>query len=306
MSKLLTVFGATGLQGGSLLRYLLQRADVLKIYRLRGVTRDTKKAAAVALEEAGVEMVQADMDDAVSLRSAVAGSNAVFAMTNFWEKGSAELEVAQGKAMADAAVAAGAELIVWSSLPNVTAMSGGKFSRIKNYDDKAEVEDYIRTLPVKSSFFMPAMYMQQFMEKFKPKPDNQGKLVFSVTWSGRCPLIDIRDAGKFIVPALLSPDKYNGKRFTAATAFYTPAAMIEAWKKVTGKEIKLDEANPRAWGEGFPPELLEMLKEVTGLIEDYECYGPTGQEDLDWTLAQMDDPPTTWEKFVGENEPWFD
>ncbi|KAI4267093.1 MAG: hypothetical protein LQ337_008517 [Flavoplaca oasis] len=279
MSKLLTVFGATGLQGGSLLRYLLKRADVLNIYRLRGVTRNTKKPAAVALEEAGVEMVQ---------------------------KGSAELEVAQGKAMADAAVATGAELIVWSSLPNVAAMSGGKLSRIKNYDDKAEVEDYIRTLPIKSNFFMPAMYMQQFMEKFKPKPDNQGKLVFSVTWSGRCPLIDIKDAGKFIVPALLSPDKYNGKRFTAATAFYTPAAMVEAWKKVTGKEIKLDEANPGAWGEGFPPELLEMLKEVTGLIEDYECYGPTGQEDLDWTLAQMDDPPTTWEKFVEENEPWFD
>ncbi|KAL9614188.1 MAG: hypothetical protein Q9204_008847, partial [Flavoplaca sp. TL-2023a] len=132
MSKLLTVFGATGLQGGSLLRYLLKRADVLKIYRLRGVTRNTKKPAAVALEEAGVQMVRADMDDAVSLLSAVAGSNAVFAMTNFWEKGIAELEVAQGKAMADAAAAAGAELIVWSSLPNVTAMSGGKLSRIKN------------------------------------------------------------------------------------------------------------------------------------------------------------------------------
>lgn len=58
MSKLLTVFGATGLQGGSLLRYLLKRADVLNIYRLRGVTRNTKKPAAVALEEAGVEMVQ--------------------------------------------------------------------------------------------------------------------------------------------------------------------------------------------------------------------------------------------------------
>ncbi|KAL8880666.1 MAG: hypothetical protein Q9198_001967 [Flavoplaca austrocitrina] len=265
MSKLLTVFGATGLQGGSLLRYLLKRADVLKIYRLRGVTRNTKKPAAVALEEAGVEM--ADMDDAVSLRSAVAGSNAVFAMTNCL----AELEVAQGKAMADAAIAAGAELIVWSSLPNVTAMSGGKLARIKNVGT-----------------------------------DDQGKLVFSVTWSGRCPLIDIKDAGKFIVPALLSPDEYNGKRFTAATAFYTPAAMVEAWKKVTGKEIKLDEANPGAWGKGFPPDLLEMLKEVTGLIEDYECYGPTGQEDLDWTLAQMDDPPTTWEKFVEENEPWFD
>lgn len=127
-----------------------------------------------------------------------------------------------------------------------------------------------------------------------------------MTWSGRFPLIDIKDAGKFIVPALLSPDKYNGKRFTAATAFYTPTAMVEAWKKVTGKEIKLDEANPGAWGQGVPPHVLEILQEVTRVLEDYAFYGPTGQEDLDWTLAQMDDSPTTWEKFVEENEPWFD
>lgn len=100
MSKLLTVFGATGQQGGSILHYLLRRADVLQIYRLRGITRDVSKPAALALKEAGVEMVQvtcpstmlqanyanhidkADMDDKASLRSAVAGSNAVFAMTN--------------------------------------------------------------------------------------------------------------------------------------------------------------------------------------------------------------------------------
>ncbi|KAI4231849.1 MAG: hypothetical protein LQ349_005346 [Xanthoria aureola] len=306
MSKLLTVFGATGQQGGSILHYLLRRPDVLNIYRLRGITRDVSKPAAVALKEAGVEMVQADMDDKASLRAAVAGSNAVFAMTNFWETGSAEVEVAQGKAMADAAVGAGAELIVWASLPNVTEMSGGKLSNVKNYDDKAEVEAYIRTLPIKSAFFMPAMYMQMFTHMFKPKPNNDRELVFSVTWSGRCPLIDIRDAGKFIVPALLDPDKYNGKRFTAATAFYTPAQMVEGWKKVTGKEIQLGEASDGAWGQGFPPGLLAMLKEVTGLISEYECYGPTGQEDLDWTLAQMDDAATTWERFVQDNEPWFD
>lgn len=119
-------------------------------------------------------------------------------------------------------------------------------------------------------------------------------------------MIDIRDAGKFIVPALLDPDKYNGKRFTAATAFYTPAEMVEVWKKVTGKEIKIGQASNGAWDPGFPPDLLEMLKEVSRLISEYECYGPTGQADLDWTLAQIDDAATTWEKFVQDNEPWFD
>lgn len=58
MRKLLSVFGATGQQGGSLLRGLLKRPDVLKTYRLRGITRDVNKASAIALQDAGVEMVQ--------------------------------------------------------------------------------------------------------------------------------------------------------------------------------------------------------------------------------------------------------
>ena len=58
MSKILTVFGATGQQGGSLLEYLLKRPDILKIYKLRGVTRDLEKDAAVALKQKNVEMVK--------------------------------------------------------------------------------------------------------------------------------------------------------------------------------------------------------------------------------------------------------
>ncbi|KAL8791095.1 MAG: hypothetical protein Q9213_000302 [Squamulea squamosa] len=305
MSKLLTVFGATGLQGGSLLHYLLKRPDVLKSYRLRGVTRNVSKPAAVALQEAGVEMVPGDMDDQASLSAALTGSNAVFAMTNFWEKCSAEVEVAQGKAIADVAVAAGAELIVWSSLLNVTEMSNGKISGAKHFDSKAEVEAYIRTLPIKSAFFVPALYMQMMTHLFKPKLNDEGELVFSATWSGLCPLVDITDTGKFIVPILLSPDKYHGKRFIAATAYYSPADMVEIWTKVTGKEIKLGQASMEAWGQSHPPELLSVLETTSKFVDDYQLFGPGGQEDLNWTLAQMDDPPTTWEKFVEANEPWF-
>ncbi|KAL8926980.1 MAG: hypothetical protein Q9172_001573 [Xanthocarpia lactea] len=266
MSKVLTVFGATGLQGGSLLHYLLKRPDVLNIYRLRGITRDLSKPAAIALKEAGVEMLQGDMDNEASLSAALAGSTAVFSMTNFWEKASAESEVAQGKAIANAAVGAGAELIVWSSLPNMTAMSN---------DDDPHVQA------------------------------EAGELVFRLTWSKPCPMIEIADTGKFIVPILLNPNKYNGKRFIGATAFYSPAELVETWKKVTGKEIKLGQASDEAWGQNIPPEIMEVLKDSSGLIEDYRYYGPSGQEDLEWTLAQMDDPPTTWAKFVEANEPWF-
>lgn len=87
-----------------------------------------------------------------------------------WEKASASIEIDQGKAMADAAVAAGASLLIWSSLPNVTKMTKGKLSGVKHFDSKAEVESYIRGLPIKSVFYMPAFYMQNMTSLFKPKP----------------------------------------------------------------------------------------------------------------------------------------
>ncbi len=131
------------------------------------------------------------MDDLPSLRRAVAGSDVVFAMTNcefsapclriprnadaaidastlVWEKASAALEIAQGKAIADASVAEGVALLIWSSLPNVTAMTGGKLSGVKHFDSKAAVADYIRGLPIESAFYMPAFYMQNMTSLFKP------------------------------------------------------------------------------------------------------------------------------------------
>ena len=115
------------------------------------------------------------MDDVESLKRILAGSYAVFSMTQctyspplprqeviilaasctcnsfadrstetVWEKMSFESEVAQGKNIADASVAAGATLIIWSSLPNVTEMTGGKLSNVHHFDSKAKVEAYIR------------------------------------------------------------------------------------------------------------------------------------------------------------------
>ncbi|KAL8637485.1 MAG: hypothetical protein Q9228_005251 [Teloschistes exilis] len=305
MSKLLSVFGATGQQGGSLLRGLLKRPDVLKIYRLRGITRDLDKASAIALRDAGVEMVQGDMDDESSLKTALDGSYAVFAITNFWEKASAEVEINQGKAMADAAVAVGAKLIIWSSLPDVTAMSGGKFTSVKHFDSKAKVESYIRDLPITSAFYWPGFFMQMTTNMFKPKLNDEGKLTFSWSWGNTpTPMIDVTDTAKYLIPILLDPNRYSGKRFVASTAYYSATEIVEAFKKITGKDMQFIQAGQGSTGLELPPEIAKVLEESSGLMADFKYYGPTGPKDLEWTLAQMDDPPTTFEDFVKANEPW--
>lgn len=119
-------------------------------------------------------------------------------------------------------------------------------------------------------------------------------------------MIDITDTGKFVAPALLDLAKYNGKRFTSATAFYTPKQMIKTWKLVTGKNVTYTQIPiGAARGSAMTPKMAEALKESAGLINEYSYFRPTGKKSLEWTLAQVEDPPTSWETFVRANGPWF-
>lgn len=87
-----------------------------------------------------------------------------------WEQASQAIEIAQGKAIADASVAAGVSLLIWSSLPNITKISEGKLTAVKHFDGKAQVEEYIRTLPILSAFYMPGFYMQNHIAYMRPQP----------------------------------------------------------------------------------------------------------------------------------------
>ncbi|KAH8167200.1 hypothetical protein CIB48_g1064 [Xylaria polymorpha] len=281
MVKLLTVFGATGQQGGALINYILENPALFTEFSLRGITRDASKSVATALKGRGVDIVEADLNIPSTLTKAVAGSHAVFAITNFWEEASAAVEISQGKAIADAAVAAGASQIIWSSLPNVSEMTGGKITSMKHFDSKAEVESYIRTLDIKSMFFMPGWFMQNHLSIMRPKLGDDGTYVLSQPFAPitQLPLIDIRDTGKFITPALLNPEYYHGKRFTCATAFHTLDEMVDTWTKVTGKKVRLAQNKDAADYTGLSEEQKKELG-ATGLLAKYGYYGPTGNDDL--------------------------
>ena len=83
--KLLTIFGATGNQGGSVISAILNHPNISSKYRLRAITRDTSKPAARSLASKGVELAKADLNDPASISEAIKGSYGVFAVTNYWE-----------------------------------------------------------------------------------------------------------------------------------------------------------------------------------------------------------------------------
>ena len=94
---LITVFGATGAQGGGLARAIL--ADPERRFAVRAITRRPDSPAARALAAAGAEVVAADLDDRASLARAVDGAHGAFCVTNFWEHSSPEKELAQARAI---------------------------------------------------------------------------------------------------------------------------------------------------------------------------------------------------------------
>lgn len=155
MTKLLAVFGATGQQGSSVISKVLEDAELSKTYKVRGLTRDPTKPDAQALSKRGVEVVRCDTDDRSSVKAALQGAHTVFAMTvSLYKPGGMEEELAQGKAIADDAVAAGVQFLVYSSVPSPKKISGGKYP-VDSFDVKDQVRDYISGLPIKSAFFLP-------------------------------------------------------------------------------------------------------------------------------------------------------
>lgn len=155
MTNLLVVFGATDQQGSSVISKVLEDAELSKAYKVRGLTRDPLKPDAQALVKRGVEVARCDTGDTASVKAAVQGAHTVFAMTvSLYRPGGMEEELAQGKTIAEAAVAAGAKFLIYSSVPSPKKISGGKYA-VDSFDVKDEVRDYISGLPIKSAFFLP-------------------------------------------------------------------------------------------------------------------------------------------------------
>ncbi len=102
--KILVVFGATGNQGGSVIKSVLADPKTASEFKIRAITRDPSKPSAKALEAQGVECVAADINSKEQIKSAFEGAYAVFAVTNYWDKMDAELEKTQGKNVADMAM----------------------------------------------------------------------------------------------------------------------------------------------------------------------------------------------------------
>ena len=180
MAKVITVFGATGAQGGPIARALLTTEG----FKVRAVTRNPDSEKAKALKEAGAEVVKADMSDVSSVDAALQGAYGAFVNTNYWEllqklsssEAAYAAEIQQGKALVDAAFRAGVKHYVYSSLDSVLDKMG---KTCEHLDAKAEVEKHLVTSGVPYSVVRYPFYFENFVDMMLPQKHEDG--TFSLT-----------------------------------------------------------------------------------------------------------------------------
>ena len=149
--KTVLVTGASGRQGGAVIRHMLPKG-----WKLRALTRNPTTAAARDLTRQGVEVVQGDLEDQVSLERAAHGVYGMYSLQDFWAVG-AKREVQHGKNLADAAKKAGVKHFVYSSVGGAERNSG-----IDHWESKWEIEKYIRNLGFPATMLRPVAFMENY------------------------------------------------------------------------------------------------------------------------------------------------
>ncbi|KAF4539863.1 Family transcriptional regulator protein [Lasiodiplodia theobromae] len=312
MSNLITVFGATGNQGGSVIQAILADPTLSKEFKLRGITRDASKPAAQALQAKGVEMVSASMEDPASLNAAVKGSHTVFLVTTpaWGARASPDAELIDGKNVADACKDAGVQHLIFSSLLHATKETGGRLKHIPHFDHKAEVEEYIRAIGVPATFVLPGYFMGNYTAMGMIRKNEEGvyTLAYPVGEDARFPLIDIsEDMGKYVVASIKQRSKLLGAQVLAAADYYTPTRILNEFEDVTGQKTQYVQVDPQTYKSFLPiPEAIaqELLENHLFIGEPGYYAGKDLKPSLD-LLAEVGLKPTTFREFLEKNKAAF-
>ncbi|KAJ6505548.1 hypothetical protein C8R45DRAFT_1182171 [Mycena sanguinolenta] len=272
--RVVSVFGATGLQGGAVVNALLKDGTFVP----RAISRDPDSEASKKLKARGVEVVKADSVDKASLVAALRGSEAVFAVTfPVFSKTEGKGEDDQGKNMVDAAKEAGVKFYIWSSLPSLFKLTGGKYKNIVHFDDKEVIHEYLKS----SGLAHTSLFLPGFLENLW----NQGTMKKTATgYTIAAPSFNATGIQDFIwvggdlpaaVLALLknyATKEVNGKTYSVVSARISYGKLAELTAKALGVEVTYTTAPPL----GFVPmdEMWDALAEFGWYTADTPVPNP--------------------------------
>jgi uncharacterized protein YbjT (DUF2867 family) len=260
--KLIAVVGATGAQGGGVVRAIL--ADRAGGFRARALTRDVSGAKARELQDQGAEVVAADIDDPESVERALAGADAAFLVTFFWDHLSPEKELAQARGLARAAKQAGVGHVIWSTLEDTrerVPLSDDRMPtlmgryKVPHFDAKGEADGAFEELGVPTTFLLTSFYWENFIFfGMEPKKGPDGTLAITMPMGDRkLPGIAAEDIGRCAYAILKRGRELVGKTIGIAGEHLTGTEMAAALSRALGREVRYNDVAPDVFRSfGFP------------------------------------------------------
>lgn len=307
MSKTLVVFGATGNQGSSIVNYVLDDTVLSKVYKIRIITRDPSSEKVKQFKDR-VEVIKGDVSDRASLETALTGAHTIFAMTTpHLGPNALEVEYNNAKSIADVAVEKSADYIIFSTLPPASEISGGKYTKATPFDAKAKAEKYIRSLPIKSAFYCPGSFMENYQSALLgPRAAGDGTWIYSLNVSPKAqfPLVAVvADTGKYVGAILAQPEKYEGKTFCAATKLYSLEDIAAIMSKVLGKTVVYKQISTEEFKAKMPPGFADVAADSLSFFNDFGYYGPEEEKLIAWAGENARGKLTTFEEYLEANPP---
>ncbi len=279
---IIAVVGATGAQGGGLVRAIL--SDPARPFAARALTRNPGSDSAKALAQAGAEVVKADLDDPRSLEGAFSGAYGAYCVTNFWEHFQPKKELEQARAQAQAAKAAGLEHVTWSTLEdtrNWVSLDDDRMPtlmgdyKVPHFDAKGEADHIFSDLGVPTTFLLTSFYWDNFIHfGMGPKKGPDGVLAIAFPMGDK-PLSGIaaEDIGRSAYGIFKRGRDLIGQRVGIAGEHLTGHQMADALGKALGTTVTYASVSPEAYrGFGFPgAEDLGNMFQFKRDFNEYFC-----------------------------------
>ena len=260
--KIITIFGATGAQGGGLAHAILQ--DKNSEFTVRAVTRDVNSDKAKELAQLGAEVVAADIDDQQSVENALRGAYGAFFVTFFWAHFSPEKEKAEAAIFVEAAKHANLKHVIWSTLEDVREyipLSDQRMPtlhgqyKVPHFDGKGESDKLFTAAGIPTTFLLASFYWDNFIYfGAGPKRGEDGKLALTLPiGNAKMAGIAAEDIGKCAYGIFKKGTEMVGKRIGIAGEQLTGNEMAEGLSNALGEQVVYNKVPAEVYRSfGFP------------------------------------------------------
>lgn len=229
-NKVILVTGATGNQGGAVASQLVASG-----WRVRALIRDPDKPVSRSLVWKGIELIEGDLDNPLSVGRALRGAYGVFCVLS-WSEGGIEKEIRQGKNIADTAKASGVKHFIYSSVGGAERSTG-----IPHFDSKWQIERYVHGLGLPATVFRPVFMMYNFKGPEMQSSILKGTLTMALKPDRPLQMLAADDMGIFVNLAFENPSDYVGKSIELAGDELTMPQAAEVFTRVLGRPVRFAE-----------------------------------------------------------------